>query len=142
MELIYVDFKGLKFDKKIVLAAGQFDGLHKAHIKLIKKTIEVAKKNNCSSALMTFDPHPDYFLNKREKLGYITPLDRKITLLESFGIDYLIIIKFDKYLANMNYIDFEEKILDKFNIIRIVAGFDFRYGYKGLGNTETLKETL
>ncbi|MGI6709888.1 MAG: bifunctional riboflavin kinase/FAD synthetase [Bacilli bacterium] len=140
MELIYVDYKGLKFDKKIVLAAGQFDGLHKAHIKLIKKTIEVAKKNNCSSALMTFDPHPDYFLNKRERLGYITPLDRKITLLESFGIDYLIIIKFDEHLANMNYIDFEEEILDKFNIIQIVAGFDFRYGYKGLGNTETLKE--
>ncbi len=139
MELINIDYKGLKFDKAIILAAGQFDGLHKAHIKLIKKTIEVSKKHDCSSAVMTFDPHPDYFLNKREKLGYITPLDRKVFLLESLGIDYLIVIKFDQQLCNMSYQDFEKKILGKFNIIQIVAGFDFRYGYKGLGNTETLK---
>lgn len=140
MELINIDYKGLSFDKKIILAAGQFDGLHIAHLEIIKKTIENANINKCNSAIMTFDPHPDYFLNKREKLGYITPLNKKISLLESLGIDYLIVIKFDQNLCSMSFQDFEKNILNKLNIIKIVAGFDFRYGYKGLGNVETLKK--
>ena len=140
MELINIDYKGLSFDKKIILAVGQFDGLHIAHLEIIKKTIENANINKCNSAIMTFDPHPDYFLNKREKLGYITPLNKKISLLESLGIDYLIVIKFDQNLCSMSFQDFEKNILNKLNIIKIVAGFDFRYGYKGLGNVETLKK--
>ncbi|MDD3382531.1 MAG: bifunctional riboflavin kinase/FAD synthetase [Bacilli bacterium] len=140
MELINIDYKGLSFDKKIILAAGQFDGLHIAHLEIIKKTIENANINKCNSAIMTFDPHPDYFLNKREKLGYITPLNKKISLLESLGIDYLIVIKFDQNLCSMSFQDFEKNILNKLNIIKIVAGFDFRYGYKGLGNVDTLKK--
>jgi len=140
MELINIDYKGLSFDKKIILAVGQFDGLHVAHLEIIKKTIENANINKCNSAIMTFDPHPDYFLNKREKLGYITPLDKKISLLESLGIDYLIVIKFDQNLCSMSFQDFEKNILNKLNIIKIVAGFDFRYGYKGLGNVDTLKK--
>lgn len=141
MELIKIDYKGKALAERVILAVGQFDGLHLAHLEIIKQTIEISKKENCKSAVMTFDPHPDYFLNKREKLGYITPLDEKASLLESLGIDYLILVNFDIKVCNMKHDEFERVILKKINIIEIVAGFDFRYGYKGLGNVFTLKET-
>ena len=43
---------------KLSLTIGNFDGVHLAHQKIIEKTQEIAQKNNLSSALLSFEPHP------------------------------------------------------------------------------------
>lgn len=127
-----IDFSNL------VITIGQFDGIHLAHKVLIDKSIEIAKKENKKSGVMTFDPHPDYVLGKREKIGYITPLDEKISIFKNMGVDYLLIINFDIEISRLSYIEFYNIYLKDF--YAIVAGFDFKFGYKGLGDSNYLKQ--
>ena len=89
MELIYFDKyikKGL-FDK-LVVAVGQFDGFHLAHMELLNKVKIRAHEINAKTALITFDPHPDFVLKKNLDLTYISPLvDKAKDLLMSLGIN-------------------------------------------------------
>ena len=100
MELIRLK-KGeyLNINHPIVATIGQFDGLHLAHLLLLKKTIELSQKRNLKSAIFTFDPHPDFILNKDKTNTYVTPFDEKVKLLRQIGIDYMIVIEFNKDVA-------------------------------------------
>ena len=53
MELIRLK-KGeyLNINHPIVATIGQFDGLHLAHLLLLKKTIELSQKRNLKSAIL------------------------------------------------------------------------------------------
>lgn len=130
----------LNINEKIVVAIGQFDGLHLAHKTLIKKAIEIAREKNIKSAVITFDPHPDYILGKRENLGYITPISAKANYLKSLGVDYLILIEFTKELSQLEPSEFENEVLLSLNLDTLVAGFDYRYGKMGKGNLDTLRK--
>jgi len=140
MELIKFDFNKNYNIEDLVVALGEFDGLHLAHQTLINKTINFSKELNVKSAIISFDPHPDFVLKKRRNQGYITPLSVKAKSLEELGIDYFIVVPFTEEFGRRSPLDFEKNVLEKFNIKKIVVGFDYRYGYKGAGTTESLKE--
>ena len=52
----------MKNDTYSYVALGSFDGLHKGHLSLIKKTVELAKKINGMSIVYTFKNHPRKFI--------------------------------------------------------------------------------
>ncbi|HBP25843.1 MAG TPA: bifunctional riboflavin kinase/FMN adenylyltransferase [Acholeplasmatales bacterium] len=122
----------------LVVALGEFDGLHVAHQALIQKTIDLSKSIGAKSAVLTFDPHPDFILRRRSYLGYLTPLNVKIQILEELGVDYLIIVPFTLELSKQSPTEFENQILKQFEIVHLIVGFDFRYGFKGAGNAASL----
>jgi riboflavin kinase/FMN adenylyltransferase len=140
MELIRFEF-GKKYNLgNLCVALGEFDGLHLAHQTLIKRAIKSAGEINAKSAVISFDPHPDFILKKRENQGYLTPLNTKIRTLKDLGVDYFILIPFTLSLSKLPYEEFESTVLDEFSIKKLIVGFDYRYGFKGSGNTETLKK--
>ena len=141
MELIRLK-KGeyLNINHPIVVTIGQFDGLHLAHLLLLKKTIELSQKRNLKSAIFTFDPHPDFILNKDKTNTYVTPFDEKVKLLRQIGIDYMIVIEFNKEVAQMLPISFVEDILIANGVKEVVVGFDFSFGQKGLGKAHMIEE--
>ena len=128
------------FNNSISLTMGEFDGIHLAHQELFKKTLEMAKKDNTLSAVLIFDPHPDEVLKKTPVYESIFSLDEKINAIEEYGFDYLLIVKFSLEIANMPHQEFTEKFLKQLKVKNLVVGYDFRYGYKGLGNYLTAKE--
>ena len=78
MELIRVSENiSATMKERLVVAMGQFDGLHHAHLTLLQKATSIAKEKQCKSAVISFDPHPDFILKKRENHGYIKPLKKK-----------------------------------------------------------------
>ena len=132
------------FDENInigpnVSCIGCFDGVHKGHQELIKKTIELSNTLNVEPMLITFDPDPISIYGKGHLC--LTTLKERIKLFEHFGIKKVLIIPFDKEVMKLSPIDFKKKILDKLNIKTLVCGFDFTYGYKGSGNADTLRDT-
>ena len=129
---------------KLSLTIGNFDGVHLAHQKIIEKTQEIAQKNNLSSALLTFEPHPISFLNKNKndfnKDFRITNLANKINLLKKYSLDYIIILPFNNKLSSINATNFIEKILiNKFNVKSLIIGYDFTFGKGREGNFKTLE---
>ena len=124
--------------KENVSCIGSFDGVHKGHQQLIKKTIELAKRDNVLPYAITFDPDPDVLLGNNTLR--LTSLDKKIALFEEFGLKGVIIIPFDEKVMRMDLNCFKSEIFDKLNVKTLVCGFDFTYGYKGKGNVSTLKK--
>jgi len=129
-------------NRPLVVGIGQFDGLHKAHLSIIGRVKEIAAQKAIDSAIITFDPHPDFVLGKRIDDTYLTPFEKKVRILSDIGIDRLLIIPFTLTVAQMMPEEFVRAYLDPIPIDTIVAGFDYRYGYRGLGNVQTLIEQV
>ncbi len=134
MELIKINYNDYKKNNiPLVATIGQFDGLHVAHLELINKTIEISKEKKIKSAIITFDPHPDFILKKDLSNTYVTPLEEKMNLLNQIGIDYMILIHFDENVAGIEPIDFINNYLIRNNVKEVVVGFDFSFGKYGKG---------
>ncbi len=140
MELIKIDLNNYNLiPKNIVACIGEFDGIHSAHQQLINKVIEISKIKKLPSSIITFDPHPDFVLNKNKVEEYVTPLIEKFNLVdEKYFLDYFIVISFTEELSKLPYQDFYNNFLK--NINTIICGFDFRFGKFGQGNSNILKK--
>lgn len=127
-------------DKEYVACIGFFDGLHLGHQALINQTKSRAKDLGIESMLITFDPDPWSVLNKKSNVKHITPLKKKLQVIESFGIDNTVILHFDSDFSNLSPQDFVERVLVALGITELVVGSDFKFGNRGKGNVSYLKE--
>jgi riboflavin kinase / FMN adenylyltransferase len=123
-----------------VACIGFFDGLHIGHQALIEKTNQLAKDQGLKSAMITFFPHPSSVLQHKQVM-YLTPHYLKQQLLESYGLDYLIIVNFTVDFSKQSGDSFIENILCQLPLRHLVVGFDFRFGYQGKGDVHLLTQS-
>lgn len=137
-------FKGLndRFAKdKPILTIGTFDGIHVGHLSLIGRIVDIARKENKKSALLTFDPHPRTVLFPENPLQLLQTMDEKIDKLESTGLDYLIIHPFTKEFSALTAMQFLEDIVVKYIApSKIIIGYDHQFGRNREGNIDFLKK--
>ena len=125
----------------INLAIGNFDGVHLGHQKIIDELVEYSKIKNCSSAILSFKPHPRQFFSDKYRNFQIISEEEKIYLLDKQGIDHYFSMLFDENIASMSPKDFITKILiEKLNSKNLVVGYDFKFGKDRKGNTNLLQE--
>ena len=124
-----------------VIAIGNFDGLHLGHQKVIKEAKQKAKKKNIPFGVMTFEPVPVMFFNKKIKNHRINSLEQKKTQLKKFNLDFLIIVKFNKSFSSQSAEEFIKKIIfEKTKCQYLYVSKNFKFGFKRQGNIRTLKK--
>ena len=124
-----------------VLSIGNFDGVHRAHQRVLSKVVSRAKEINAKSLAVTFDPHPSRILRPESAPKLLTPLTKKIQLLEATGLDALLVLPFDRNLSLTTPREFAREILRKrLDAIEVHEGFNFHFGHKAEGNVEKLSE--
>ena len=124
-----------------VIAIGNFDGLHLGHQKVIKEAKQKAKKKNIPFGVMTFEPVPVMFFNKKIKNHRINSLEQKKTQLKKFNLDFLIIVKFNKSFSSQSAEEFIKKIIfEKTKCKYLYVSKNFKFGFKRQGNIRTLKK--
>lgn len=121
------------------LAIGFFDGIHKGHQEVIRNAKKHADELAIQTAVMTFDPHPSQLFSGKN-VGYITPLEEKVRVLESLGVDALFIVNFDWDLASLSPERFIEIFIKGLDVKHVTAGFDFTFGSKGSGTMKDMQE--
>ena len=127
--LIY-DNKALDEESKNnYIALGSFDGLHLGHLSLVRKVKSLAAENDGKSIVFTFKNHPRRFIN----------INNKIELIKEC-IDILAFKDFDEKIMKMMPDEFISWLCKTYNLKGIVVGFNFKFGYKNLGNVELLKK--
>lgn len=121
------------------LTIGNFDGVHRGHQALIARTVELAKRHGVPAALLTFEPTPREFFCPGDRPGRISSLRAKLALLESLGIERLIIQRFDRAFSAIKAEAFVEDLLvRRLGVKAVVVGDDFRYGARRVGDVAQL----
>ncbi len=139
---VFSNIKEIKNIDGTVIALGNFDGVHKGHIELIKRTVEDAIDTDLKSAVFTFSNHPRNFLAGKNVIKNIIASEDKMAIIESLGVDYIFNIPFDENIHVMKPVDFiDDLVLEKMNSKVIYCGFNYHYGKDAGGSTETLIQT-
>ena len=127
--------------KPSVITIGTFDGVHIGHTKIINQLITISLKNNLTSILLSFFPHPKMILQNDNELKLINTIKEKERLLNSLNLDYLIIKEFTKDFSRLSALEFVRDILvNKLNAKHIIIGYDHHFGRNRTANIEQLKE--
>ena len=139
---IFNSLDEIKDIKETVVALGNFDGVHKGHQELIRRTVKSAKMAGLKSAVFTFINHPKNVLAGKPVIKNILYLEDKTQIIKSLGVDYLFSIEFDDRILHMCTEEFIQTILVKsFKMREAYCGFNYHFGFKAEGSPETLMKT-
>ena len=128
-----------KIHRKSILLIGNFDGLHLGHQKLFKLAEKYSKKHKVKFGVLTFDPLPVMFFNKKLTNYRITSNLQKNLLFEKAGVDFIIVSRFNKSFSKISADNFIKKIIvKKINPNFIFVSNNFKYGFRRSGNVAKL----
>jgi riboflavin kinase / FMN adenylyltransferase len=123
------------------IALGNFDGIHRGH-QIVLETVlnqSLNQQNRSFPAVVSFTPHPREFFTG-EKIKLLTPVAEKAEQLSKMGIEQLILLPFNRDLANLSPQEFVEQVIVKqLQATQISVGSDFRFGYQRKGTAIDLK---
>ncbi len=128
------------FKNGCVLTIGNFDGVHLGHKAVIDKLAERGKSLNLPVVILIFEPQPlEYFLGDKAP-PRLTRLREKVAQFAKLPVDDLVIVRFNKRLANYDAGQFIDEVLVKrLNVKHLVIGDDFRFGKARQGDFAMLK---
>ncbi len=130
-----------KADLWLRLSVGNFDGVHRAHAHVLQEIVTRARQQGARAVAVTFEPHPARILRPDSGLKLITPTAEKLRLLDTTGVDAVLLLPFGRDLSLMTPRQFAERILKKKLRAREVhEGFNFRFGHKASGDISMLAE--
>jgi riboflavin kinase/FMN adenylyltransferase len=130
-----------KHFERSVVSVGNFDGVHRAHRRVINTMVQRAHELDAKSVVVTFDPHPIKILRPNEAPALLTPSVYRLRLLAETGADAIVVLPFSRDLSMMPPYEFAEEILsDALHAVEVHEGFNFRFGHRAEGNVERLKE--
>jgi riboflavin kinase/FMN adenylyltransferase len=113
------------------VAIGNFDGVHLGHQALIRRAVELARARGARAGVLTFEPHPVRALRPLLAPPLLTPLPRKLELLEEHGLDAAVVQPFDLAYAATSAEGFVGRDLGQALGVRdVVVGWDFTAGHE------------
>ncbi len=121
---------------------GVFDGVHRGHLEVIRTLVRIgAEEARSASILLTFDAHPLTVIHPEMVPPLLTTLDEKLHVLGALDIDFLVVEKFSREIAETGYRAFiGERLVETFGMKHLVVGYDFHLGRAREGSQERLVE--
>ena len=119
---------------------GSFDGVHLGHQAVLGQLAERAQEMHLPATLITFEPHPREYFQPGSAPPRLTRFREKMEALRRCGIDRVVCLRFDAYLAGLPAEEFIRIILiDGVAVKYLVVGDDFHFGRGRSGNFATLQ---
>ncbi|HEX6916212.1 MAG TPA: bifunctional riboflavin kinase/FAD synthetase [Chitinophagaceae bacterium] len=139
---VYRDLTALPAFRNAIVTIGTFDGVHLGHQKIIRQMKAEAESNGGETVILTFHPHPRKIVSSVPgDIRLLTTLDERIRLLESSGIDHLVVVPFDNRFSNLSAEDFITEFLYKsFHPHTLIIGYDHRFGKGRKGDYHLMDE--
>lgn len=122
-----------------VVALGNFDGVHRGHVALLRAAIADARRLDVPAVAVTFEPHTRNLFHPASPVFRLTPLTAKERILAAVGMDAVVVVPFDEALAALSADEFVERILvGRLAAGTVVVGYDFHFGSSRAGSPEFL----
>ena len=120
-----------------------FDGVHLGHTSVINRVIAIAKEKRIKSIIITFSNSPVSYFSKDVIDQQITTSEEKIELFRKTQLDYLFVIEFNEYIANLNpYTFMNEILISLFKVSYMVFGYDNHFGKNREGTFKFISENF
>ena len=124
-----------------LVSVGNFDGVHRAHRRVLSEIVARAAKRKAKSIAVTFEPHPMRILRPDAGLKLLTPTPEKLRLLKQSQVDAVALLPFTREMSLMSPRQFAEQILhDQLKAVEVHEGYNFHFGHKALGDVNMLRE--
>ena len=120
-----------------VVALGMFDGMHVGHKKIIDATVLIARQSGLVPAVFTFKNHPQELFGK--KILRLCSNETRAALMRRQGIELVDEVEFTSAIRDLSAESFIRMLAERLNPKIIVAGFNYTFGKKKQGNSETLQ---
>lgn len=118
-----------------VVTLGAFDGVHRGHQALVERARQAALRLGLPAVAYTFDPHPAKVLAPKVAPRTLTSMRERVRLLRSYGIDIVIMERFDDAFASLTADEWVDRyLIAQLHPRHVVVGFNFTYG-KGRGGS-------
>ncbi|MFT4147370.1 MAG: bifunctional riboflavin kinase/FAD synthetase [Micrococcaceae bacterium] len=122
------------------VAIGNFDGVHRGHQFILSTMLREAAREDLTSVVLTFNPHPIEFHQPHINFQYITSMPQKLRVLENLGVEDTIVLPYTAQLSQMNAEEFVSQILVRVLQAKVVVvGPDFTFGKSRSGDVSTLE---
>ena len=124
-----------------VLSVGNFDGVHRAHTRVLSNIVRRARERGRKALAVSFEPHPMRILRPDSGLKLLTPPPEKLRLLTATGLDAVILLPFTRDLSLMSPQNFAHDILKEgLHAKEVHEGYNFHFGNKAAGDVNLLAE--
>ncbi len=125
--------------KPVHLAIGMFDGIHLGHRAVIESALELARRSQGISAVLTFHPHPSAFLHPESPTQLILSPENKRRLILEMGVDAVLVQEFNNEFAAIEAEAFPHWLLRQLPHLKSVSvGENFRFGKGRVGDVDLL----
>jgi riboflavin kinase/FMN adenylyltransferase len=139
---IHHAFERAEGERRLALAIGFFDGVHRGHREIIRALLRMRRPGERTGAL-TFENHPASFLRPGSEPPLITTLEERMSLLGDTGIDELYLVRFDAAIASQTAEDFLRSVLiDGLDVRALAIGENFRFGAGRAGDVQLARAVL
>ena len=126
---------------RCVLTIGVFDGVHRGHQTLIREAVATGRSLGLPTVLMTFDPHPAEVVRPGSHPAMLTTLRRRAELVAALGVDAFLVLPFTLAVSQITAEEFvHDVIVDRLHAANVVVGANFRFGHRGAGSVDLLRE--
>jgi len=123
-----------------VVTVGSFDGVHRGHEAVLREIAARARAAGRHSVLVTFDPHPLAVVNPAAAPPLLTTGPERREILAQTGLDYAVLLRFDRALAAMPPEAFVREVLVAGCGMReLVIGPDHGFGRGRQGDVALLR---
>ncbi len=135
-----IDLSARHLQSPVCLLIGNYDGVHLGHRTIIERAKTLAREKGLATAVLSFDPHPLKVLAPQRAPLLLQTREQKRALLAHYGIDYYLVLPFDRALADQDPETFVAGLQERVAFVYLLVGFNFRFGRGRSGDTDTLAE--
>jgi riboflavin kinase/FMN adenylyltransferase len=123
-----------------VVAIGTFDGVHRGHQALLAEVRRRAAAHAAAAVVVTFDPPPRLVLRPDPDYRLLASLDERVGRLRQHGADEVLLLPFDRQVAQMSAESFVAELVERLGMVVLVGGPDLALGHRRQGTPDVLRE--
>jgi len=127
--------------RPLVLAIGFFDGFHRGHQEIARRTLRL-RRPGWRSGILTFANHPATHLRPGTEPELLCTPQERLDQFARAGFEECFFVQFDDAIATLSPYAFLELLLERLHVAAVIVGATFRFGHKRAGDVAVMAELL
>ena len=123
-----------------MLALGNFDGLHRGHMKIVDRVRRRAGERGGTPAAMTFDPHPPRVVRPDKAPPLLMTTAQRLEALTRAGMQGVAVVRFTHEMSQWDPETFVRTVLVEWlRVVEVWVGANFLFGHDRTGTFSVLR---